>query len=60
MTKNQLLAAVLLDAIQREHERIERSQAEIRKLKQELEDIGWVRDENTRLEWGVDADRKTL
>lgn len=60
MTKNHLLAAVLLDAIQREHERIERSQAEIRKLKQELEDIGWVRDENTRFEWGVDADRKTL
>lgn len=38
---NDLLIRVIKDAIQREHERIERAQAEIVKLKEELIDLGY-------------------
>jgi hypothetical protein len=42
MTRNVLLIEVLLGAIQREKERIDRANAEIAKLREELIDAGYV------------------
>lgn len=40
--RNNLLSEVLLNSLQNEYDRIERAKAEIIKIRQELNDIGWV------------------